>query len=42
MTEGYVVSGTDIIFDSPPSTGATFYIVNMSEAVDINATMQHL
>lgn len=39
MTEGYVVSGTDIIFDSPPPTGATFYIVNMSEAVDIgNAT----
>ena len=27
MTEGYVVSGTDIIFDSAPPSGATYFII---------------
>jgi len=39
MTEGYVVSGTDIIFDSAPPSGATFFIVNMGTQIAIgNAT----
>ena len=39
MTEGYVVSGTDIIFDSAPPSGATYFIVNMGTQVAIgNAT----
>ena len=35
MTEGYVVSGTDIIFDSAPPSGATFFIVNMGATIAI-------
>jgi len=39
MTDGYVVSGTDIIFDSAPPSGATYFIVNMGTQVAIgNAT----
>ena len=39
MTDGYVVSGTDIIFDSAPPSGATFFIVNMGTQIAIgNAT----
>ena len=39
MPEGYVVSGTDIIFDSAPPSGATYFIVNMGTQVAIgNAT----
>ena len=39
MTEGYVVSGTDIIFDSAPPSGATYFIVNMGTQIAIgNAT----
>mgnify|MGYP005730407741 FL=1 len=30
MTDGYVVSGTDIIFDSAPPNGSTYFIVNMA------------
>ena len=29
MTDGYVVSGTDIIFDSAPASGSTVFIVNL-------------
>ena len=29
MTDGYVVSGTDIIFDSAPPSGSTYFIINM-------------
>ncbi len=35
MTEGYVVSGTDIIFDSAPPNGATYFIVNMGATIAI-------
>ena len=35
MTEGYVVSGTDIIFDSAPPSGATYFIVNMGATIAI-------
>ena len=35
MTEGYVVSGTDIIFDSAPPSGATYFIVNMGTQVAV-------
>ena len=39
MTDGYVVSGTDIIFDSPPPSGATYFIINMGTQVAVgNAT----
>ena len=39
MTDGYVVSGTDIIFDAAPPSGATYFIVNMGTQVAIgNAT----
>ena len=39
MTDGYVVSGTDIIFDSAPPNGATYFIVNMGTQIAIgNAT----
>ncbi len=39
MTEGYVVSGTDIIFDSAPPSGATYFIVNMGTQIAVgNAT----
>ena len=39
MTDGYVVSGTDIIFDSAPPSGATYFIVNMGTQIAIgNAT----
>ncbi len=39
MTDGYVVSGTDIIFDSAPPSGATYFIVNMGTQVAVgNAT----
>ena len=43
MTDGYVVNGTDIIFDSPPATGSTFFIINMGAAVAIgNSTTSTL
>ncbi len=35
MTDGYVVSGTDIIFDSAPPNGATYFIVNMGATIAI-------
>ena len=35
MTEGYVVSGTDIIFDSAPPSGATYFIINMGATIAI-------
>ena len=35
MTDGYVVSGTDIIFDSAPPSGATYFIVNMGATIAI-------
>ena len=39
MTDGYVVSGTDIIFDSAPPSGSTYFIVNMGTQIAIgNAT----
>ena len=39
MTDGYVVSGTDIIFDSAPPSGATYFIINMGTQIAIgNAT----
>ena len=39
MTEGYVVSGTDIIFDSAPPSGASYFIINMGTQVAVgNAT----
>ena len=33
MTDGYVVSGTDIIFDSAPPSGSTYIISNMGTQV---------
>ena len=43
MTDGYVVSGTDIIFDSPPATGSTYFIITMGSAVTIgNSTTSTL
>jgi len=39
MSEGYVVSGTDIIFDSAPASGASYFIVNMGTQIAVgNAT----
>ena len=39
MTDGYVVSGTDIIFDSAPPSGSTYFIINMGTQVAVgNAT----
>ena len=39
MTDGYVVNGTDIIFDAAPPSGATYFIVNMGTTIAIgNAT----
>ena len=39
MSEGYVVSGTDIIFDAAPASGASYFIVNMGTQIAIgNAT----
>ncbi len=39
MTEGYVVSGTDIIFDSAPPSGASYFIINMGTQIAVgNAT----
>jgi hypothetical protein len=39
MSEGYVVSGTDIIFDSAPPNGSTYFIVNMGTQIAVgNAT----
>ena len=35
MTEGYVVDGTDIIFDSAPPSGATYFIINMGTTIAI-------
>ena len=35
MTEGYVVSGTDIIFDSAPPSGASYFIINMGATIAI-------
>ena len=35
MTDGYVVSGTDIIFDSAPPSGATYFIINMGATIAI-------
>ncbi len=39
MTDGYVVNGTDIIFDAAPPSGATYFIINMGTTIAIgNAT----
>ena len=39
MSEGYVVADTDIIFDSAPPSGASYFIVNMGTQIAIgNAT----
>ena len=39
MTDGYVVSGTDIIFDSAPPSGSTYFIINMGTQIAVgNAT----
>jgi len=35
MTEGYVVSGTDIIFDSAPPSGASYFIINMGTTIAV-------
>ena len=35
MTEGYVVSGTDIIFDSAPPSGASYFIINMGTQIAV-------
>tara|TARA_R100000697_G_scaffold80707_1_gene92811 strand:- start:676 stop:2718 length:2043 start_codon:yes stop_codon:yes gene_type:complete len=35
MTDGYVVSGTDIIFDSAPPSGSTYFIINMGTQIAI-------
>jgi len=35
MTDGYVISGTDIIFDSAPPNGATYFIINMGATIAI-------
>ena len=35
MTDGYVVSGTDIIFDAAPPSGATYFIINMGASIAI-------
>ena len=35
MTDGYVVSGTDIIFDAAPPSGATYFIINMGATIAI-------
>ncbi len=35
MTDGYVVSGTDIIFDAAPPSGATYFIVNMGTQIAV-------
>ena len=35
MTDGYVVDGTDIIFDSAPPSGATYFIINMGATIAI-------
>ena len=35
MTDGYVVRGTDIIFDSAPPSGSTYFIVNMGATIAI-------
>ena len=35
MTEGYVVSGTDIIFDSAPPSGAAYFIVHMGTQIAV-------
>jgi len=35
MTDGYVVSGTDIIFDSAPPSGSTYFIVNMGTQIAV-------
>ena len=35
MTDGYVISGTDIIFDSAPPSGATYFIINMGATIAI-------
>ena len=35
MTDGYVVSGTDIIFDSAPPSGSTYFIINMGATIAI-------
>ncbi len=35
MTEGYVVSGTDIIFDSAPPSGSSYFIINMGTTIAV-------
>ena len=35
MTDGYVVSGTDIIFDSAPPSGSSYFIVNMGTQIAV-------
>jgi len=35
MTDGYVVNGTDIIFDSAPPSGSTYFIINMGTQIAI-------
>ncbi len=35
MTEGYVVDGTDIIFDSPPANNSDYFIINMGTTIAV-------
>ena len=35
MTDGYVVNGTDIIFDSPPANGSEYFIINMGTTIAV-------
>ena len=35
MTEGYVVDGTDIIFDSAPASGADYFIINLGTTIAV-------
>ena len=35
MTEGYVVDGTDIIFDSAPASGSDYFIINMGTTIAV-------
>ncbi|BCV05149.1 MAG: hypothetical protein CM15mV99_160 [Caudoviricetes sp.] len=41
MTDGYVVSGTDIIFDSAPPSGSTYFIINMGTQVAVGNAGLH-
>ena len=35
MTDGYVVSGTDIIFDAAPPSGSSYFIINMGTQIAV-------